>query len=70
TGLLPACTTEVALVSRGELLDAGPRERVFTTANLTRLYGCPIEVIAMDGRHHAAAATSWDDLRRGHPSDP
>jgi len=67
TGFLPACTTEVALVSCAELLDVGPREAVFTSENLTRLYGCPIDVLEMHGRHHAVATMSWDAMRRGHP---
>ena len=58
TGLLPSCTTQVALLARGEVLDAGPRESVFTSENLTRMYGCPIEILERDGRYHAVAAAT------------
>ena len=58
TGLLPACCSHVALLSSGDVLKVGPRSEVFTTANLSRMYDCAVEVVEVRGRFHAVAVTS------------
>ncbi|MBN2368974.1 MAG: ABC transporter ATP-binding protein [Vicinamibacteria bacterium] len=51
-GLLPSCCTHVLLLSRGMALATGAPPAVLTASNLSRLYGCPVEVVRRDGRFH------------------
>jgi len=56
TGLLPACTTEVALMRDGRMLAVGARGDVLTPTHLAGVFGCPIEVVTRLGRTWAVAA--------------
>jgi ABC-type hemin transport system ATPase subunit len=51
-GLLPSCCARVILLTRGIALATGAPQCVLTAENLTRLYGCPVEVVRRDGRYH------------------
>jgi len=63
TALLPRCTTEVALLSAGELLEVGPPQEVLTAANLSRMYGCAVEVVTFRGGRHAVAVVPEEPER-------
>lgn len=45
--------TNVALLSGGEVLEAGPLEEVLTGENLTRAFGLPLNVVEQRGRYWA-----------------
>lgn len=40
----------LVLMSRGQVLDAGPMENMFTSEKLSATYGVPVEVLRVDGR--------------------
>jgi ABC-type cobalamin/Fe3+-siderophores transport system ATPase subunit len=56
TSLLPECVDQVVLMKSGEVLSTGTPGEVFTAANLSAAYGCPVEVVRLNGRFHALAA--------------
>ena len=56
TGMLPRCTSQVALLRDGRLLTTGACDEVLTPTHLARVYGCAIEVVLRRGRTWAVAA--------------
>ena len=60
--LLPG-TDQVLLLSQGRVIACGPPARVLTSENVSRAFGCPIEVSQRDGRWHwSVSPQAWDDL--------
>ncbi|MBN1345897.1 MAG: metal ABC transporter ATP-binding protein [Phycisphaerae bacterium] len=55
TGLLPSCCDRVALMDAGRIVRYGPPDETLGAGILGELYGCPVEVIEVDGRRHAVA---------------
>jgi iron complex transport system ATP-binding protein len=48
-----ALATHLVLMQKGQVLETGTLEQVFTTKSLSRLYQMPIEVANLDGRQVA-----------------
>lgn len=60
--LLPG-TDQVLLLSRGRPVACGPPAQVLTSANVSRAFGCPVEVSQRDGRWHwSVSPRAWEDL--------
>jgi ABC-type Mn2+/Zn2+ transport system ATPase subunit len=49
---LPAGCSRALLLKEGRALAEGPPEEVFRPETLSRLYGCPMEVVSRGGRFH------------------
>lgn len=52
-----ALATHLVLMRKGQILTTGRTENVMTSANMSTLYGMPIQVKLLDGKH----VVIWDD---------
>ena len=50
---LPAACRNILLLREGQTLAHGSPDRIIHTVNLSRLYGCPMQVVAHKGRFFA-----------------
>jgi len=46
-----AAATQIILMQKGSVFTSGPAQDVLTPENLSRVYGIPIRVVQVDGRH-------------------
>jgi iron complex transport system ATP-binding protein len=52
---LPRAVSQVVLLKRGRVIDQGTPERLLTSANLSKLFDCQVDVFQNDGRFIAIA---------------
>jgi ABC-type cobalamin/Fe3+-siderophores transport system ATPase subunit len=52
---LPACCNRLILLRKGQILFDGKKEEGLTSAYMTALYGCPMEIIRHDKRHYCVS---------------
>jgi iron complex transport system ATP-binding protein len=52
---LPACCNQALLIREGRVLASGAPEQVFQEEQLSRLYGCEVQVERRNGRHFVFA---------------
>jgi iron complex transport system ATP-binding protein len=55
THLLPAACDRVVLIEAGRVVRGGPPDETLTPQVLSALYGCPVQVVSVNGRRHAVA---------------
>jgi iron complex transport system ATP-binding protein len=51
---LPRSVAQVVLLKGGSILEDGPADAILTTANLSRLFDCRVQVFENDGRYVAS----------------
>lgn len=60
---LPPATSQILLLSEGQVAAAGPPAQVLQDELMSRVYRCPVQVRQLDGRYHLHVNPSaWGDL--------
>ena len=52
---LPACCNRLILLRKGKLIFDGPKEEGLTSAYMSELYECPMEIVRHGNRHYCVS---------------